>query len=471
MPPRPIAGGPKSGVVVRAPRPRLAATRMPGWGWLEWVVVAQTALPAMLFVPGMAPIRTLTRVAAFGISLTALAAVGLSGRRAHGRRFPAIPWLAAAAVWLCMSILHPGLNSPISGIAQVTLNLAIMAPAFWGGAAMSDPRQLTRLMLLLLVCNGASALMGIGQFYRPSIFDPPVMNIVGPEGTKGMLSIETADGRKVVRPCGLTDAPGGAAAGGAMAALVGLSWALRSVPRWQRLGSLGLALVGVAVIYLSQVRSVLIMLVVSLVFMFALLLLRGDVRKAILLGGGTLLTLVLGMLWTLRVGSAAVAARFLDLLSSPASKTYHDNRGRFLAETFERFIWDMPLGAGLGRWGMMYANFGDHAPSLDRGMLWAELQWTAWLYDGGLPLMVLYVGALTVAIANTMSIARTCQDKEISFWAVPIFGLGLSAVAMCFNAIPFIGPGGVQFWALFAALHAAAERTRIRAKRERRLPA
>jgi hypothetical protein len=444
---------------------------MPPWGWLEWVVVSQTALPALLFVPGVAPIRTLTRVAAFGISLAALAAVGLSGRRAPGRRFPAIPWLAAATGWLCLSILHPGLNSPISGVAQITLNLAIMAPAFWGGAAMSDHRQLTRLMRLLLVCNGASALVGIGQFYRPDIFDPPVMNIVGPEGTKDILSIETADGRKIVRPCGLTDAPGGAASGGAMAALIGLSWALRSAPRWQRLGGLGLALVGVAVIYLSQVRSILIMLVFSLIAMFALLVLRKDFRKAALLGGGALAAMVLGMLWTLRVGSAEVAARFLNLLSSPAGKTYGDSRGRFLAETFGRYLWEMPLGAGLGRWGMMYANFGDHAPSLDRGMLWAELQWTAWLYDGGLPLMILYTGAIAVTIVNTVSIARNCQDEEISLWAVPICGLGLSIVALCFAAIPFIGPGGVQFWALFAALHAAAERTRIRARRERRLAA
>ena len=64
------------------------------------------------------------------------------------------------------------------------------------------------------------------------------------------------------------------------------------------------------------------------------------------------------MLWTLRVGSAAVAARFLNLLSSPAGQTYHDNRGRFLAETFEQYLWEMPLGAAW-RWGMMYANFGD----------------------------------------------------------------------------------------------------------------
>ena len=102
-------------------------------------------------------------------------------------------------------------------------------------------------------------------------------------------------------------------------------------------------------------------------------------------------------------------------------------------------------------------------------MLWAELQWTAWLYDGGLPLMVLYTGALIAVIADTVSIARNCQDEEVRFWAVPICGLGLSYVAVCFNAIPFIGPGGIQFWVLFAALHAAAERTRTRAKRERRL--
>jgi hypothetical protein len=284
-----------------------------------------------------------------------------------------------------------------------------------------------------------------------------------------MLSIESADGRRVLRPCGLTDAPGGAAWGGAMATLIGLSWALRPVARWKRLGCLGLALAGVAVVYLSQVRSILIMLVVSLGFMIVLLALRGDWRKAGLLGGGSLLSLVVAMAWIMRVGSGAVADRFLNLLRTPPMEMYRNNRGGFLAQTFGEYLWEMPLGAGMGRWGQMWVYFGDHTPSPDRGLLWAEIQWTAWLYDGGLPLMVLYTGALVAALSSAVRIARTCRDDEVSFWAVPICGLGLSVVALCFNSMPFISAGGVQFWALFAALHALAERARLRAGRERRL--
>ena len=64
------------------------ARRLPGWGWLEWGVVAQTAMPALMFVPGLGGARTLTRVAAFGIALAAWGAtvLGGGGRRAGRSR-------------------------------------------------------------------------------------------------------------------------------------------------------------------------------------------------------------------------------------------------------------------------------------------------------------------------------------------------------------------------------------------------
>jgi hypothetical protein len=66
---------------------------MPGWGWLEWVLLSQAALPALMFVPGLAATRIVTRIAVFTLPLLAWGVVGLSGRRPPGGRpFPAVPW-------------------------------------------------------------------------------------------------------------------------------------------------------------------------------------------------------------------------------------------------------------------------------------------------------------------------------------------------------------------------------------------
>ena len=43
------------------------------WGLPEYFIISQTALPALLFLPGTQPIRFYVRVASFGISLALLA--------------------------------------------------------------------------------------------------------------------------------------------------------------------------------------------------------------------------------------------------------------------------------------------------------------------------------------------------------------------------------------------------------------
>jgi hypothetical protein len=133
-------------------------------------------------------------------------------------------------------------------------------------------------MAILFACNAASAVVGIGQFYRPERFNPPVMR-AGGGLTIEDYTYETADGRKVVRPCGLTDTPGGACAAGMLAGLLGLGWSLQPIAAWRRLAALGLAFAGLMVIYLSQVRAALVMEVISLLTLAAALAARRDVRR------------------------------------------------------------------------------------------------------------------------------------------------------------------------------------------------
>jgi hypothetical protein len=445
---RPPAGPPR-----RPGEPRV------GWGWLEWTLVAQTALPALMFVPGLTPLRTATRVAGFAVSLLAWLALVAGGRPGPVRgRFPAAPWLTACAAWLVLSIFHPTTNSLQAGAAQAALNLAILAPAFWAPRALHARRQIGRLMAILVVCNAASALMGIAQFYRPDRFNPPTV-MAGRLNAED-LSYQTDDGRTILRPCGLTDTPGAACGAGIMAAVIGLGWALRPLAAWKRLASLGLAMVGLAVIYFSQVRSALITGVLALLTFWALLVLRRDWRKAALLGLGGGLVFLGALAWAASAGGDAVLERFRSLLHDNPSHLYYRNRGFFVEDVFARMIWEYPLGAGLGRWGQAFTYFGDPAAPPGRGMLWAEVQWAAWALDGGILLIVGYAAALTCALADSARIALRCRDEALAHWATVICALSVGIVIQCFGYNPFISPGGVQFWILSAALHAADRRPR-----------
>ena len=53
-------------------RSRRATARIP-WGFAEFFIISQTALPALLFLPGTQAFRLPIRFAAFAISLAAFA--------------------------------------------------------------------------------------------------------------------------------------------------------------------------------------------------------------------------------------------------------------------------------------------------------------------------------------------------------------------------------------------------------------
>ena len=155
---------------------RALSAKLPPWGWLEWFLVAQTFIPALLFVPGVSLLRVFTRIAAFVIALVAWSAIRQSRRQApRGPEFPAMPWLLACMVWLGLSIFHPTTNSLASGIAQAAMYLTVMSPAFWAPAALVSSRQVSRLIIIMFLCSATSTLVGIGQVYRPTIFNPPAI--------------------------------------------------------------------------------------------------------------------------------------------------------------------------------------------------------------------------------------------------------------------------------------------------------
>jgi hypothetical protein len=459
-----------------SPNPRpvpVAAARRPApkkrsrWGWLEWFLVAQTFIPALLFVPGVSPIRVLIRVAVFIMAIGTWAAIVQSGRpRAGEDSFKASACLKLVVGWLLISLFHWSTNSPMSGLAQVMLYVAVFSPVYWAPRLMDDPRRLARLMSIILVCNGISALVGLGQVFRPGTFNPPVIPGITdvPEDSLSVLALIYTDqyGRKIIRPCGLSDQVGNAAGAGATAALIGMAWALRSIGTMKRLACAGLAFCGVAVIYYSQVRMTFMMLLICLVVLVVIFMAQKNFGYATLLGGLGAAMIFGALSWVMATSGRVVVERFLGLASRSLSESYETSgRYSYVKHALQVLIWEDPLGQGLGRWGATFSAFGDRA----RGSLWVEVMINAWIIDGGIPLLVLYSIAVAIAMANTLRIALRSRDREVGFWAAVIFASELSIVATCFSYVTFVTAIGLQFWFLAAVIHAADYRVRLAARK------
>ena len=82
-----------------------------------------------------------------------------------------------------------------------------------------------------------------------------------------------------------------------------------------------------------------------------------------------------------------MSKRLQTLVADDPGKVYHSNRGHFLEDTIYNQLPEYPVGAGLARWGMMNRYFADKDDLLTPP-LWVEIQWTGWLYDGGIPLIL-----------------------------------------------------------------------------------
>jgi hypothetical protein len=438
-----------------------APKKMPRLGWLEYVVVAQTLLPAMMFIPAFAPFRFLTRVASFALPVIAWGFFLLAGRKvAGGRLYAPTPFLLFIMGWLTLSIVHPTVNTLTSAMCAVGITVGVFCPAFWAPAAITDGRQIRRLIVLLLLCNGASALMGIAQVYRPETFRPPKLaeSVISMEA---QLTIKTDSGREFLRPAGLTDTPGGAALGGVVSCGFGLAVALATGTWWKRLGALGLALAGITILFYSQVRSLTITLILGIAFWGTLLILRGEYRKFSTLMSCVFVLGLVSIAWVVRDGGSAVMGRFLDLFEDRATTVYYNSRGAFIEYAFAEYLPRYPLGAGPGRVGMASLIFGNSLVPANRVPLYAETQIELWILDGGLPVLIAYPLALIVALFSAVRTAVKCPNPDVAYWAGAALVFAVTTLVSALAGCPFMAPMGVQFWALLGAVYGAQEFARV----------
>ncbi len=434
-------------------RGRASRVRLDGARWILWFIAFQFATQIALLVPQAPIVRVGLRIGAFGASLALL--LYLRGR---GQRHPAAPFLGATIAILLLSFFNPGTNNLLSGIAHIALYLAILAPVFWVSRLRVTTHTLRQTILLLWCLNTASAGVGILQVYYPGRFQPALSSvIVGQgEGYVGSLYITTASGERVFRPMGLTDTPGGAGSAGMYAVLLGMGLFLVMRGFWTRVALGASMAAGITAIYLSQVRATLLMTAACVMAFVMLLGWRGRIAKVGMIASLVALVAILSFAWAVALAGRTVPDRLATLWEDPAGDVYYQNRGVFLEQTASDLLPRYPFGAGLGRWGMMEVYFGNTDPL--RPSIWVEIQWTAWLIDGGVPLIVAYTAALVAALGFAFRLVRTRElDRapELWTWAALILAYNVGAVALTFSYPVFIGQLGLQFWLLNATLFSA----------------
>jgi hypothetical protein len=425
-------------------------------GLAEWFVVAQTLIPALLYVPGAQAFRLPIRVASYAIALVGFAAWWFKRGAHRSVPHPSERWLILAVGYLTLMLFHPLTNGLLAGFAQVMLYVAIFCAVFWAPAYVERPRQLVRILAFMLICNGINSLVGVLQVYDPDRWMPRELSFVY---STSRMAMEIAtyigpDGRRIVRPPGLFDTPGAVCGAGTVAALLGLVFALERFAWWKRLGALALGLAGISAIYLSHVRASLVVTLGMMAVYAATLVVQGERKRltAFVSLGAALVGV--GLMASIFLGGASIRERFSTLLEDDPGSIYYNSRGQQLATGFSELVDEYPFGAGLARWGMMRGYFGDPS-NLDSTALWAEVQPNAWMLDGGVFLVGLYTAALLAAALFEWRLASRLFNREDRMWAAVVTAVNVGTLALIFTFVPFATQVGLQYWFLEGALHGA----------------
>jgi hypothetical protein len=432
-----------------------------GWGWAEVFILVQTVCGLGLFVPGVQSYRAVLRGLPYLSSALALA---YYFRRPTGEPLhPSAKWLVASLGLLVVNLMHPTTHS-LAGVGQVVFQLSIAAPALWMTRAVRSEAKLDRLLWVLFGASAASSVVGILQVYYPDVFLPPEFSGLGLELNPDLVSSLTyrgAGGRDIVRPPGLSDMPGGAAASAMMTMALGMAFAFRGPASLVvRAACVAAAAVGMTTLLLTQVRSM-TLVAAGTVAVFALVRLR---QGRAIAGAASLVlgaALVLGAyVWAVAVGGDSLSDRFTGLFDDGVVRTYQEQRGSVLTYTMSELLFSYPFGAGLGRWGMMQVYFGD-GTMWDAPPIHVEIQPTGWLLDGGIPLWFLMGGAIAAGLRASYGVAvRAAGSMQES--ATAALCMQLALLMICLTGPTFNTQLGIQFWALTAGLWgpvlAAAER-------------
>ncbi len=422
------------------------------WTWAHNFILIQFTLQLLLLIPQIGLIRIPMRIATFALSLFLLVKL-----KPEGNKHPATnPALIVMAILVLELSLHPQINSITAGLAECAIYLAILSPLFWARGLKITQVGFNSLIFLMWGIHTLSSCFGVLQMYFPGKFQPSLSTVIKNSTYGGdNLLITLANGVQVYRPTGLTDAPGGAATAGFYALLFGVVIAIKYKNPILRIAGITSGGIGLFCIYLSQVRSVLVLAAISMILLAVVLIRTAQIARLTMMVSSVTALFIATFSWAVAIGGQSTLKRITSLFAGSANQVYQENRGHFLQDTINDLLPKYPLGAGLGRWGMMNNYFGDNT-YLESQPIWVEIQWTGWLLDGGVPLIFAYVAALYFACITAWKIAINRKLGDFSLWGGLVFAYNLGAIAITFNYPIFNSQGGMELWLLNGALFAAA---------------
>lgn len=427
------------------------------WTWAHTLILLQFTLQILLMFPQIGVFRVPMRIASFAFGLFLLVWLRPKGSQ-HPATNSAIVVLGIMLLELC---LHPYINSMTGGVAQCAMYLAILSPLFWVRNLKITHIGFESLMFLMWSIYALSASFGVLQVYFPGKFQLSLSTTIQNSTYHGdNLLITLANGEQVYRPMGLTDIPGGAANAGFYALLFSVVIALKYKNPILRIVCMGSAALGLFCIYLTQVRSILVLAAVSMVFLAVVLMRTGQIARLTAMVSGVTALFAGTFSWAIAIGGKSTLQSLSSLFTASPDQIYHQNRGLFLQDTIEELLPKYPLGAGLGRWGMMNNYFGDNTYLVSQP-IWVEIQWTGWLLDGGVPLVFAYIAALYLACQTAWKIAINRELGDFALWGGLIFAYDIGALAITFNYPIFMSQSGMEFWLLNAVLFVAARNSKL----------
>jgi hypothetical protein len=423
------------------------------WELLEWFMLAQWLCSVIIMLPGAQAVRLPMRILPYAGNIGLLFAY--VERLPPWKRFPGTTSLVLVFALMLVEFLHPD-TALIPGLVQVGLSTSIFAPAFWGGKAIRDKRRLDRILYLMFFFSASSALVGFLQAKYGLLMPAQFSSALGANKVESLTYVG-ANGQALVRPPGLSDLPGGAAGAAAFTVLLGTALAAGV----QRLGAKsivygGVVALGTITLYLTQVRIMFISVVLGLLLTAWAVSRHSKVYGTrILLAGCALLAV--GFVYAVAIGGKSVSDRFATLFSGDTAEVYQQNRGHFIQQTVETLLPEYPFGAGMGRWGMARVYAEPYLKETDPPSLWAEVQPTGWLLDGGFLMWVFYGSAILSSLLYAYRRATTYSDRDVCYFAGLIVMLNMIIILMVFDAPVFNTQLGAQFWLLGSGLAGVCE--------------
>jgi hypothetical protein len=103
---------------------------------------------------------------------------------------------------------------------------------------------------------------------------------------------------------------------------------------------------------------------------------------------------------------------------------------------------------------MMNVYFGNPT-EFQSAPIHAEIQLTGWLLDGGVPMWVLYGGAVFLALLAAFRLTGS-RDQAVGEIALIVLAIHVFVVGFAMASPPFNTQLGIMFWTLAAGLHGAA---------------